>query len=63
MLEIDELKESLIPVYNSLYTLFNEFKENSLIHYIVETIFKQLLKPLKQEDIEKSFKNVFLYRL
>jgi hypothetical protein len=63
MLEIDELKESLIPVYNSLYTLFNEFKENSFIHYIVETIFKQLLKPLKQEDIEKSFKNVFLYRL
>ena len=62
LLEIDELKDNVLPVYKSLYTLFNQFRENSFIHYIVENLFKNIFKNIKQDDIEKSpYKNVFLY--
>jgi len=47
LLEIDELKDQLIDAYKMLFKLFNQFKENSFLHYIIETIFKTLLKPLK----------------
>ena len=65
MLEIDELKDQLIDAYKMLFKLFNQFKENSFLHYIIETIFKTLLKPLKQDDLEKTngIKNPFAYRL
>ena len=64
-LEIDELKEQLIPVYSSLFKLYLEFKENSFIQYIVESIFKQLFKPVKTDDYEKGIglKTPFEYRI
>ena len=64
-LEIDELKTIVLPVYSTLLSLFFEFKENSFLHYIVESIFKQIFKPLKPDDIEKDgpIKSIHAYRL
>ena len=64
-LEIDELKDILVPAYVALFNLFNEFRENSFLHYIFETIFRTLLKPVKQDDLEKTngIWNTFAYRL
>jgi len=64
-LEIDELKQIVLPVYSTLLTLFFEFKENSFLHYIVESIFKQIFKPLKNDEFDREgpIKNIHAYRV
>jgi len=55
----------LLPVYSTLLSLFFEFKENSFLHYIVETIFTKIFKSDKpdEQDKEGPFRNIHAYRL
>lgn len=48
-----------------MFKLYLEFKENSFLQYIVESIFKQLFKSVKTDDYEKGLglKTPFEYRV
>jgi len=65
LLEVDELKDALAPAYKILLNLYFEFKENSFLQYVIESIFKNLFKQMKTDDFEKgtTIKNIFGYWL